>query len=114
MKQERILKEYKILDNKANTLQVSLYYSKGGMNYFTGVNEPRGIWLSVTPYEITEYEWGGRSKGVVAFSGVKTLIKETKRFNQKELDSIVVDEIKQKDLIKHTILKNNLTIADEI
>lgn len=35
------------LANGENGVNVEVYYSKGGMNYFSGGSEPRGYWLRV-------------------------------------------------------------------
>lgn len=64
--------------NGNNVIDVELYYSLGGMNYFTYKQEPRGFYVSITPEH--------RSKGMVSyvgFSGVKKLIKEVKRYSAK-------------------------------
>jgi hypothetical protein len=108
MKDEKIIKELPILNNKANVLEVSLYYSKGGMNYYTGANERRGLYLSVTPVERTP-----TSKGFVAFSGVKQHVKEMARFNQKQFDTFEVDTEVMNRMIDHVILKNNLEVVKE-
>lgn len=108
--QKRTINSTPILNNKANTLLTELYYEKGGWNLFTGVNEVRGLYLSVTPVEIVEYEGGGRSVGFTAFSGTKKLVKELKRFSQKQLDSFVVDDADVKQLTKHVIEKNKLEV----
>jgi hypothetical protein len=113
MKDKRIIKQLPILNNKANTLQVELYYSKGGMNYFTGTNERRGLYLSVSPLEIKEYEGGGRSIGYVGFSGTKKCVKEMARFNQKQFDNFVVDENDIEPLMNHVIKQNNLEVVKE-
>lgn len=110
---KRILKEMPILNNKANILKVELYYSKGGMNYFTGTNERRGLYLSVSPVERRVYEGGGCSEGFVAFTGIKKCVKEMARFNQKQLDTFVVDKADMTQLIDHVIEKNNLEVLKE-
>jgi len=106
--QKRIIKDMSILNNKANTLRVELYYAKGGMNYFTGDNERRGLYLSVSPLEIKP-----QSIGYVGFTGVKKCVKEMARFNQKQLDTFVVDEADMNFLIDHVIEKNNLEVIKE-
>ena len=111
--QERLLKELPILNHKANILKVKLYYSKGGMNYFTGSNERRGLYLSVSPVTRSQHDWGGRSESYTAFSGVKKCVKEMARFNQKQLDTFVVDEADMKQLIDYVVRTNNLELAAE-
>lgn len=111
---DRILKSIPVINNeKVNTLEVKLYYSKGGINYFTGRDERRGLYLSVCPYFIKNFGDGMGSRSYTAFTGVKDCVKETKRFNQKELDTFVVDEEKINFMIKHVIEKNNLEIEEE-
>lgn len=105
---QRIIKELPILNNKANVLEVTLYYTKGGMNYFTGNNEKRGLYLSVTPIEKGEF-----SRGFSAFSGVKKHVKEMTRFNQKVLVDFVPNEADVEQLINHVIQKNNLEVVRE-
>lgn len=105
---QRIIKELPILNNKANVLEVTLYYTKGGMNYFTGNNEKRGLYLSVTPIEKREF-----SRGFSAFSGVKKHVKEMTRFNQKVLVDFVPNEADVEQLINHVIQKNNLEVVRE-
>ena len=106
---QRIIKELPILNNKANVLEVTLYYTKGGMNYFTGNTEKRGLYLSVTPIERTEF-----SKGFTAFSGVKKHVREMTRFNQKILVDFVPNEADIEQLVNHVILKNNLEVVREV
>jgi len=67
------------------SVKVSLYYSLGGMNYFTGKVDPRGIYLSVTP--VTVNDMGGWiSESYTMFSGFKHLVKEINRFSKKQLE----------------------------
>lgn len=64
--------------NGNNCIDVEIYYSLGGMSYFTSKVEPRGFYLSITPEN--------RGKGMVSyvgFSGAKKLLKEVKRYTKK-------------------------------
>jgi hypothetical protein len=64
-------------------IEVVLSYDEGGMNYISGQDNARGYYLSARPQE--------RKNGMVvyeAFSGVKTLIDETKRFSQAKFDKL--------------------------
>jgi hypothetical protein len=108
MKHER--KDYiEIKDNpKATHLKVSLYYSMGGMNYFTGTNERRGIWLSVSPVTRTVYPEGGSSEGYTAFTGVKECLKEMARFNQNTFDRFSIPETNLERMIDHVCEKNGI------
>jgi len=104
----RLIKKLNILNNRANTLKVELYYTKGGMNYFTGNSEPRGLYLSVSPVTVSD-----GSESFTAFSGVKKCVKEMARFNQKQLDTFVVNETEMENLINYVIRKNNLEVERE-
>lgn len=63
----------------ATHLEVSVYYTKGGMSYFTGNTSPRGYYLSVRP--VTKRD-GMTSFDL--FSGRKQLLLETARYTDKQ------------------------------
>ena len=63
----------------ATHLEVSVYYTKGGMNYFAGSNILRGYYLSVRPITKTD-----RSVSFDLFSGLKRLLFETARYTDKQ------------------------------
>ncbi len=52
-----------------NVVECSIYYSKGGMNYFTGRDEGRGYYFSISPF----YD-RGNCRQYRGFSGAKTLV----------------------------------------
>ena len=63
----------------ATHLEVSVYYTKGGLNYFTGGTTRRGYYLSVRPVT--------KGNGMVSydlFSGCKRLLLETNRYSDKQ------------------------------
>jgi len=63
----------------ATHLEVSVYYTKGGANYFIGGTTPRGFYLSVRPVK--------KGNGMVSFemfSGRKKLLFETNRYTDKQ------------------------------
>jgi hypothetical protein len=62
-----------------NTVEAEIYYSLGGMNYFTYKNDPRGYYFSLTPFTDN-----GISRSYTAFSGVKTCILPVCRKSQKK------------------------------
>ena len=64
---------------KATHLKVELYYSLGGMNFFTYVNEPRGYYLLVSPVT-RERNW----ESFRAFTGTKQCILPVKRQTPKK------------------------------
>lgn len=62
-----------------NHLEISVYYTKGGMSCFTGQVLPRGYYLSVRPVTL--------SNGMVSFdlfSGCKKLILKANRYSDKQ------------------------------
>ena len=64
-------------------IDVKIYYIKGSTTYFAGVYEPRGYYLSITPYT-REGNW----RSYIGFSGAKRLLLPTKRYSKKKLEHI--------------------------
>ena len=73
----------------ANCLKAEVYYALGGYNYFTGKNESRGYYLSVSPVEIKECDSGFKSESYTAFTGYKFLLFEASRKSQKGMDRAI-------------------------
>ena len=73
-------------------LIVALRYDKGGWNMFSGGNEGRGYYLSVTPVVEGVSASGIGFARFGLFSGIKTLIEPATRFSAKRLETIVPDE----------------------
>lgn len=61
-------------NDKNNKIVTEIYYSKGGMNYFTDRDEKRGYYFSIAPEERND---GFRT--YTGFSGTKTCILEVTR-----------------------------------
>ena len=50
----RLIEKLEVIDNsEVNQIEVELYYSAGGMNYFNYKHEERGYYLSVSPYKFS-------------------------------------------------------------
>jgi hypothetical protein len=94
-------------NSSATHLKVEVYYSKGGMNYFTSSNEKRGIYLSVSP--VTRRE---NSESYMGFSGVKKHLVDMARFSQKTFDNFVVTPEIEKELIDHVCQKNGVKVLE--
>lgn len=110
MKDEKIIKRIPLVPtekNRSNEIEVSVYYSKGGINYFTGKDERRGLYLSVTPQERTP-----TSVGYIGFSGIKRFVLEMKKFTPKKLESYVPTDEEVDEMVKHVIEKNNLIVKE--
>ena len=100
----RILNHLK-LKNTTKVLEIELYYHTGGMNFFAGQTEERGIYLSVTPADITK-----NSRCITAFSGTKLCLKPVKRFSQKEFNTFTYKSEDLQKLIDHVLRKNKLEL----
>jgi hypothetical protein len=102
------MKKYEAIEGTNTELKIQVYYSKGGMNYFQGVNEPRGYYLSVSPVERVKGD-GYTTESSTAFSGVKRLVLETKRSSDKAFQQAIKDaEVYIPSLKYHVLSKNNL------
>ena len=94
-------------NSSATHLKVEIYYSKGGANYFTGTNEKRGIYLSVSP--VTR---GENSESYIGFSGIKKHLVDMARFSQKTFDNFVVTPETEKELIDYVCAKNGIKVLE--
>ena len=68
--------------SNATHIKIEVRYLKGGLNYFTYKEEPRGIYVIVTPVEVQD-RGGYEMERFTAFSGVKTCVKKLKRKSEK-------------------------------
>lgn len=108
--------ELKENEQKNTHLEVEIYYSLGGMNYFTGREEKRGYYLSVSPI--------AKSNGCISyigFSGIKSLIKEVGRKSvkaEKEAENIVKNTENGisalNNLVNQVLAKNNLQLKEDV
>ena len=79
---DRVVRYYKVNNNpKATHLKAEIYYSLGGMNYFTSRDEPRGYYMSISPVKRD-----GVCESYTAFTGLKNLILPVHRKSQKQMD----------------------------
>ncbi len=99
---------------KENTkLQVEVYYSRGGWNFGTGKDEPRGYWLSIQPVSLSE-EAGIKMISVTLFSGLKRFLTATKvdrKGGKNEQAALRLAEQYEKELLEQVCIKENLTLA---
>lgn len=80
-------------------IEVSVYYDKGGINFYNGNNDRRGFYLSVTPVK--------KDAGFVSIllgSGLKKLILTTGRYSEKQHD-IAIEKSKELEPILIESLK---------
>lgn len=95
--------------SSVNEIKVSVYYNKGGINYFTSRNEQRGYYFSITPQT--------RERNFVTyagFSGAKTCVLPVTRQSKKSFETA---KSKFNDYIdsylKDFCDENGYTIIDE-
>ena len=69
----------------ANVLTIEVRHGKGGVNYFTGRNEGRGVYVHVTPVEVKD---GMRSFMLFGEFVFKILVKPTARKSQKAIEQV--------------------------
>ena len=83
----------------ATHLEVSVYYSKGGMNYLSGGQIVRGYYLSVKPVS--------KSNGMISFTlfaGTGMLLFETKRYSEKQFQqALIIAKGHEKKLIERVL-----------
>lgn len=103
MNRKRRIKTIRVLGPGVNQVEVDLYYNKGGWNYFTGAEERRGLYISVTPVLRSD-----RTRTYTAFSGVKVHVRTMKRYSQRALDNFEVNDNMTRDLIDRVMKNNNL------
>ena len=86
----------------ASHLHVSVYYDKGGANYFSGGTIPRGYYVSVTP--VTK---GNGMISYAMFTGRKKLLFETKRYSAKQFkQAIEMAKDVEEELIAVVVAEN--------
>ena len=69
---------------KTNSIQLSVSYSLGGVNYFTGGTSPRGYYLTATPVERSK-SGGMFMIGCILGSGIKDCLFEVSRQSDKQM-----------------------------
>lgn len=75
-----------------NVLSLSVSYSKGGINYFTYKDEPRGYYLHITPQKLESREFGAVWQTVMG-SGCKLFLHSVQRQSEKQ-QKIAVEKAK--------------------
>lgn len=95
---------------KNTDLKVKLYYSLGGMNYFSARAEGRGYYLSVVPVER-----GEMFERFTGFTGIKKLILEVKRQSPKaEKQAEDLCALSEQELIDHVLAEQGLELEEVV
>lgn len=69
-------------------LSFRVYSQDAGINYYTYQTNKKGYYLSVTPKTI-KFHNGYTTEEMIIFEGIKTCLKEVKRFSQKSFEGCV-------------------------
>ena len=86
----------------ATHLEVSVYYTKGGLSYFPGGTAPRGYYISVWPVT--------RSDGMVSFelfAGRKQLLFQTERYSARQFEKAMEMASDFEDELISTVISEN-------
>ncbi len=89
-----------------NALEVSIYYNKGGYNYWYGKIDKRGYWLSLQPCQLDIH-----LITTVPTDGVKQFLLEVGRQSQKKFNEAV--KMTTKETIKSLVEYMQYPINDE-
>lgn len=98
--------ELKQATKNANKLKIEVYYNLGHFNYFTGKEEKRGYYLSVTPVFNN-----GFIESYTSFTGIKQLILPVNRKSGKARANAITEAEKHiNTLINYVCTKNNIEV----
>lgn len=93
---------------KNTHLEIQVYYSLGGMNYFTYKTEERGYYIKVTPVIKKGY-----CTTTTAFSGIKQCMIPCNRQSKKKAEEAAnIPQSEYQHLIDRVLIRNNLEIAE--
>jgi hypothetical protein len=104
---KRIITELPIKGGESKFLRIAIVYRIGGMNFFTGSNQRRGLYIDVAP--ITK---GNGYFSVTAFSGSCIFVKEMNRFSAKTLATFVPDEATVNRMVRIVLRDNNIELEE--
>lgn len=79
---------------KENFIKVEVYYDKGGYNYFTYREKPRGYYISVVP--VTRQ---GYMESFTAFTGYNDLLLEVNRASEKQYNKAIELSAEKENII---------------
>ena len=86
---DKLIRYYNVNNNPNVThLKAEIYYSLGGMNYFTSKVERRGYYMSIMPVE-RRNKYGYMLESYVGFTGLKQCVLEVSRKSQKKMNEAI-------------------------
>lgn len=100
---------------KTTHIQVSVYYSKGGSNFFHGTLDQRGVYVSVGPMEVLP---GGQMRFVLT-KGCRHCLLHLGRDSQKRVDEVwegVLQDIAGRtgtvwEMVQRVLREENLSLT---
>jgi len=91
-------------------VEIEVYYSKGGANYFNGTSDPRGYWLAIRPVTVKD-----GCKSYQLMQGFKKFLVASKRKSNGSMLLAVARALEYKDEILDAVLKKEgITLAEEV
>ena len=77
------------------TLKIRVYYTKGGVNFWNGKTNGRGVYVSVMPVEISHSESGYSSESWMMGQGMAAFVLPLARKNDKAIEAVAekIDEL---------------------
>ena len=76
-------------DDSVNTVEISVRYEAGGMNYFNYQQSERGYYVSISTVKI-ERQNGYATRSFTLFSGYKAFMEGARRFSQQKLERLAL------------------------
>ena len=113
MKIRIVTQKYLNTSVKDTQLKVEVYYSRGGWNFATGEDSPRGYWLSVQPVSHFEVE-GVKMESVTLGTGLKKFLTETKADRsggKAEQTALMLAKEFEPALVEKVCMKEKLSLA---
>jgi hypothetical protein len=98
------MKTYKEIGNNYH-LKTKVYYEIGGTNYFTGKQEERGYYLSVSPVQIDNSE-NVRVEIYTSFSGYKKLLLPVKRKSENSYKKALEIAPEWQEILENKVIEN--------
>ena len=109
----------KATGTEVTDLKISVYYSKGGINYFNYKQEPSAIWASISPVKREQRDGIGFEQFVLG-KGIKVNFEAAERLNRKKVEAAfqrVLAEITLKtgrvwDAIQRVCAEEGVTLVE--
>ena len=102
-------------------LKISVYYSKGGLNFYNGKNEPSAIWAGLTPLK-RDTSNGFRTEQFIMGRGLKINLEPAERLNRKRVEAAfqrVLADVTMKtgrvwDAIQQVCITEGVTLVENV